>query len=106
MEIKLSLTKELNHIISLPGGWAIELLSSFHPKEMDFIEEDTYSMFESMSLNLIRGFSNHKSEKSKPFYLLDKDTGSRIRIYPPGTYNDSYKEEESWQSSVNPEPIL
>ena len=68
------------------NDWVIEILSPFHPKEMDYIEEDIYSMFESMSLNLIRGFSNHKTENSRPFYLLDKKTGSRIRIYPPGTW--------------------
>jgi hypothetical protein len=67
------------------NDWVIEVLGSFGP-DPDFINIDLYSMFEPLSTTLWRGFSGHSTEETKPFYLLDKKSGNRIRIYPPGTW--------------------
>lgn len=95
------------HIVCFPGGWTIELIESFQPNS-NFLREDYVSMFTSLGTDLVMGHMNQSSEAAMPFYLLDKPSGSRIMVYPPGTYKavSEEKEEDSWQSSINPEPIV
>lgn len=74
-----------NNIAHLPGGWVIESLSSFEPNSNPF-RQDRLSMGTSLANGLTMMYLNHATEDAKPFYLVDAQTGSRIKIYPPGTF--------------------
>ncbi len=75
-----------DNIVHLPGGWTLESLSSFEPNSNPF-RQDSYSMGQTLANGLVMMSLNHTDEDAKPFYLVDKPSGSRIRIYPPGTYS-------------------
>lgn len=75
-----------DNIFHLPGGWTLESLSSFEPNSNP-LRQDRYSMGQTLANGLVMMSLNHTDEDAKPFYLVDKPSGSRIRIYPPGTYS-------------------
>jgi hypothetical protein len=87
-----------DNVICLPGGWAIEILESWKPYD-NFIERDLFSMFRDLGKDLIMGHTNHESQEPKPFYLLDRKSGDRIRIYPPGTYEALPEEKADYMNN-------
>ena len=87
-----------DNIVHLPGGWVIEPMSSFEPNSNPFLQ-DSYSMGKTLANGLKMMYLNHTDEDAKPFYLVDKPSGSRIRIYPPGTFRTG-EEDSSIESEV------